>query len=190
MTVAALRKKSERSWAVQVAFSSERVHRPFSALQSPQPRRIAFAWHAFPKARQAPSQRDLATMAVRSMVARQGDPCMVVGVPAARGCVPASACRAGMAVALTLPGAPYHALRCTVSTVFAFTFPFYVLGEIRWQEKATVRAIPAYIHARHDEGYTRTRTHSDDTESKLVCLCVANLRCGCGNVGQGALVGV
>jgi len=57
MTVAALRKKREKLGGPG-RIQLRGVHRPFSALQSPQPRRIA--WHAFPKARQAPSQRDQA----------------------------------------------------------------------------------------------------------------------------------
>jgi hypothetical protein len=147
------------------------VHRPFSALQSPQPRRIA--WPAFPKARQAPSQRDQATIAVRSMVAWQlRNPGR--SMPAARGCAPASACRAGLA--LTLPPSRHTiAVYCKHSVCFHVSF--YVPGK----RPQSLRSLHVCSTATHHEGGTHARAHTvtqRERESKLVvCLCVAMSSC-------------
>jgi len=170
MTVAALRKKREKlDGPGRIRLRG--VHRPFSALQSPQPRRIA--WHAFPKARQAPSQRDQA-IAVRSMVARQlwnpgrRDPWCAC--TAARGCAPASACRAGMALALALTLPPSRhtiAVYCKHGTCFHVSF--YVLGDpVAGKRPQSLRALHVCSTATHHEGYTHAHTV---TQRASWCAC-------------------
>jgi hypothetical protein len=92
-------------------------------------------------------------------------------MPAARGCAPASACRAGLA--LTLPPSRHTiAVYCKHSVCFHVSF--YVAGK----RPQSLRSLHVCSTATHHEGGTHARAHTvTQRESKLVCLCVAMSSC-------------